>query len=262
VLSAKRPREAYDEMRAILTYHSIDPSGSVVSVHPDRFRRHMEILSDSRVPVVSIAELVDPVRETGVAITFDDGFENLATVAWPLLREHGFSATVFIASSWVGRDNGWDPDDARIPRLPLMDWSTLAALAREGLRLGSHSRSHPRLTTLADAALVDELEGSRAAIREETDIDPRVFAYPYGDHDERVDRAVGAAGYTHAVTSELRLLEPTDEPGLTLPRLDAYYLAKPGVMERWGTGSFRRYVMFRHAARRVRARLHRIGVGA
>ncbi|MEQ1857438.1 MAG: polysaccharide deacetylase family protein [Longimicrobiales bacterium] len=244
-------------MKAILTYHSLDTSGSVVSVHPDRFREHLDLLGRGDVPVLPLARLLDPDCDRGVALTFDDGFENFATVAWPLLRERGWPATLYVATEWVGKQNAWDPTDDRIPRLPLLGWPALRVLADEGLEIGSHSLTHPRLTALADGALAEEVGRAREVITGEIGRVPESFAYPYGDYNARVAEAAERTGYGSAVTTELRPLTGRERSRFALPRLDAYYLAKPGVMERWGTPAFGRYVLFRSAARSMRRFLSR-----
>jgi peptidoglycan/xylan/chitin deacetylase (PgdA/CDA1 family) len=249
-------------VKAILTYHSIDESGSVVSVGAERFRSHLRILGDRGVPILPLTELLDPRRDRGVAITFDDGFVNFAETAWPALAEYDAPATVFVATDWVGRENAWDEDDGTIPRLPLMDWSLLADLARDGLGVGSHSRTHRRLTGLADDELVDETVRPRAVLMERLGVDVAAFAYPYGDFDDRVAGAVESAGHTHALTTELQELGRKGERAFALPRLDAYYLTRPGVMEAWGSPRLRRYLAFRHAVRRLRGSLGRLGVSA
>lgn len=247
-------------MKAVLTYHSIDGSGSVISVGPDRFRKHMELLASREVPVVSLQRLVQEPCAEGVAITFDDGFENFASEAWPALRDHGFPVTLFVVSGWVGRDNGWDAEDARIPRLPLLDWDGLSALVGEGVTVGSHTRSHPRLTDLDEERLLEELVASRSDIEGKMGAAPESLAYPYGDVDAGVVSAAAEAGYSVAVTTELGSLPEGGLRALELPRLDAYYLAKPGVMEAWGTPTFTRYMGFRRAARRVRSSLRAVGL--
>jgi peptidoglycan/xylan/chitin deacetylase (PgdA/CDA1 family) len=245
-------------MKAILTYHSIDDSGSVVSVGRERFRQHIDILARSGVPVVGLSELLDPDRKTGVALTFDDAFENFATEAWPLLRERRWPVTLFVATEWVGKHNAWDPSDTRVPRLPLLGWPALRTLAGEGVEIGSHTHTHPRMPVLAESRLAIEVTGSRDAIASEIGKVPSSFAYPYGDHDARSAAAVQRAGYTCAVTTDLRLFRPS-EPPFALPRLDAYYLAKPGVMERWGTRGFQRDISLRGALRSMRLLLERSG---
>ena len=95
-------------MRAILMYHSIDPSGSVISVGTDEFRRHADWLAAGHVNVVSIDRLLELEDEDeGVAITFDDAIDNFGSVAWPILRERELPATVFVVPGHVGESNRW-----------------------------------------------------------------------------------------------------------------------------------------------------------
>ena len=98
-------------MRAVLTYHSIDDSGSSISVRPDAFERHVRWLASGRVQVMALDDLARSHSDApAVALTFDDGFENFATHAAPLLRVHGFPATVFVVTDRVGEDKRleWD----------------------------------------------------------------------------------------------------------------------------------------------------------
>ena len=211
-------------------------------------------------PVRPLSHLAEPECAEGIALTFDDGFENFASEAWPILRAHGLPATVFVVSDRVGGDNGWSPGDTRVPRFPLMDWSTLAELAGEGVELGGHSRTHPDLLALRGDPLRSEVEVCRDAIAEETGTVPTAFAYPYGYYDADTVGAVEDAGYAIAVTTEMALLGSAPASRLELPRLDAFYLRRPGVLERWGTESFRRFVWLRAGARRVRRVLARTGL--
>lgn len=245
-------------MKAVLTYHSIDASGSVISVDRGRFETHMDLLAARDVRVRPLGRLLQSTGEEGVAITFDDAFENFASDAWPVLLERGYPATLFVPTARVGGDNGWDPDDDSIPRLRLLDWTALEELARQGVEIGSHTRTHPRLTELSDDQLRDELVGSRKDIEGRLGRPPETLAYPYGDVDSRVVTAAVEAGYALAVTTELRALPSAGVRVLELPRIDAYYLAKPGVMESWGTPAFERYLGFRRAARRVRSSLRAV----
>ncbi|MEO7103062.1 MAG: polysaccharide deacetylase family protein, partial [Gemmatimonadaceae bacterium] len=92
----------------ILTYHSIDASGSPISVAPDVFRSHIRWLATSGQRVVRLNELsVLPDDADAMALTFDDGFANFAGIAAPLLLEAGLSATVFIVTDRAGLTNEW-----------------------------------------------------------------------------------------------------------------------------------------------------------
>ena len=93
-------------MRAILTYHSIDPSGSPISIDQPTFARHVAWLASGAARVVDVGELLTlSDQDDAVAITFDDGFANLRDQAWPLLREHDWPATVFVVSDLAGTTN-------------------------------------------------------------------------------------------------------------------------------------------------------------
>jgi peptidoglycan/xylan/chitin deacetylase (PgdA/CDA1 family) len=266
-------------MRAILTYHSIDASGSVISVSPELFRRQIEWLARSGIRVVRLEALVasvrpshaerfqsdasdrpgDPDPEPGrageVAVTFDDAFANFASDAWPVLEAHGVPVTVFVPAAHVGGVNGWETGSGGAPVLPLMDWTTLSELAARGVTIGSHGLQHPDLRGMTDAGLEEEVAGSAEWIRRETGREVHTFAYPYGACDDRVVRTVRTR-YKAAVTTEFRTLHNGEDP-CRLPRLDMYYFREPGRLESWGTGAFRRYITVRRRLRRVRGFFNR-----
>ena len=239
-------------MRAILAYHSIDPSGSVISMADAVFRSHVKWLGSGAIQVTGVEELLtlDP-DEDAVAITFDDGFANFASTAWPVLREHGLPATVFVVTDRVGGTNAWsDSETPAIPELPLLDWDTLGRLAEEGVELGSHTRTHARLPGLEPGALAEEVAGAADELEEHAGVRPAGFAYPYGSLDQAAHRMVGDT-YRWACTTELGVL-PSDPEAHRLPRLDAYYYQRSGLLERWGSAPFRTHLWLRAGARRLR----------
>ncbi len=242
-------------MRAILMYHSIDESASVLSTPPATFRRHVAWLASGAVRVTSLEEIASlPPDADAVALTFDDGMKSVGDLAAPLLADHGLAATVFVVSDSVGATNRWGGrGDTNVPEFPLMTWEQLGHIREQGMTVGAHTRSHPRLTTLPDQRLDDELGGSRSMIRARLGVAPRTFAFPYGDCDERTARAA-ARYFNFTCTTELRPLRAGDAPHL-LPRLDAYYLRAPGSLEQWGSRRQRLRLAARAAARRVRHHL-------
>ncbi len=109
-----------------------------------------------------------------LAVTFDDAYRSIGELALPLLSELGVPATVFAPTRFVADPGarGWDGTDMWLgtrweDELAVMSWSELGALAEAGWEIGSHTRTHPRLTRLADDALRDELATSRAELEEE-----------------------------------------------------------------------------------------------
>jgi peptidoglycan/xylan/chitin deacetylase (PgdA/CDA1 family) len=206
----------------ILTYHSLDTSGSVISLAPQTFRDQMACLADAGVPVVPL----DRIRETpgAVALTFDDGFRNFFDLALPVLQKHQFTATVFAVSSYCGRRNDWptQPRNTGIPTLELMRWEELQQAANAGIRIGCHTATHPRLSQLSDEQLEQELQTCRAAIEDRAGVAADTFAYPYGDSNARVRRAA-QRHFRLACGTALGFVSPHSETW-DFPRLDVYYL--------------------------------------
>jgi peptidoglycan/xylan/chitin deacetylase (PgdA/CDA1 family) len=244
-------------MRAILTYHSIDSTGSPISVGIEAFGRHVAWLASGRVSVEPLPSLVTGDETTGdgrdrVALTFDDAFANFATVAWPRLAGAGLAATVFVVTGHVGGTNRWGGHaSSGIPELPLLDWDGLARCMSDGADVGAHSRTHPPLTTLAPAELADEIDGSRRDLAERLGVRASSFAYPYGDVSEFVV-ARTTPSFELACTTDYRPVDPGDARH-RLPRLDMFYFQHPQAFEDWGQPSFRRRVAMRRAARAVRS---------
>jgi peptidoglycan/xylan/chitin deacetylase (PgdA/CDA1 family) len=192
-------------------------------VTPEAFEAQLAYLRDSGFHGVDLDEWVAalqarrPLRGRAVAFTFDDGYRDFGTVAWPLLRRYGFGATVFLVADLVGGTNRWDAgfgDD-----VPLLDWAEVERLHAEGVRFGSHSASHPWLTALSPAEVVREAAASRLTIERRLRSPVTAFAYPYGDADRVVAHLVGACGYLIGVTCQSHRSGPGDLP-LALPRIE------------------------------------------
>ncbi|MDY6970918.1 MAG: polysaccharide deacetylase family protein [Thermodesulfobacteriota bacterium] len=203
--------------RMILAYHSVDPTGSLISVHPDVFRQQMEYLRESGKKAVSFGEYLNhysafrPEPSNVVALIFDDGFDNFHRVALPVLLKHGFSATVFVVTGYVGSNCTWEktPD---IPDLRLMDWIQLRECHEQGIEIGSHTIDHFHLTGLEQAEMSRQIAGSKARIEDSLKVETTSFCYPYGDYDDNVVNLVRKAGYRAAVTCRFEYDHPGRNP--------------------------------------------------
>lgn len=244
-------------MKAILTYHSVDESGSVISIPEQTFRRHIRWLASGRVRVLPLDRLVDaPDGEDAVAITFDDGLGSFERIAAPLLREHGLPATLFVVTDAVGTNNLWrGRGDPGIPVFDLTGWDALGRLAADGVTVAPHTCTHPNLATLDRHEVEREIVASKAALARELGIESTTFAYPYGALCDAA-RDVVAREFEYGVTTRLAVLAPHDDPAL-LPRLDSYYFRAPGTLEAWGTARFRVRMGLLAGARSVRRSLVR-----
>ena len=253
----------------VLCYHNVvagadaDPADTLGLHMPvATFARQMRWLADTY-EVVSLSELVSRFANGGTlrhlaAVTFDDGYRGVFEYAWPLLRDLGIPATVFvIANAPEHEERFWweDPEvlrayspDRRRDWLTILrgdseaiahslasedshqarrpppawrtpaTWPTITEAARSGLQLGVHSATHRTLPVLNEVELQHEVVNSREMIRSRTGVTPEFFAYPYGLWNDRVRDAVRAAGYRAAFTLEFGPHSTTTDPW-TLPRM-------------------------------------------
>lgn len=208
---------------AILTYHSLDDSDSVISVAPRIFAAQMQSLAEARLRVVTLDEILRLLHsgESAVAITFDDGFRNLRDHAAPVLARYGFPATIFLVSAHCGRDNGWTNQPAGIVRQPLLDWNEIKTLHAAGMRFGAHSHGHPDLTQLSLAAAEAEMVDSKRAIEAALDEPVDTFAYPYGTCDAST-RMLAQRHFRIACGVRLGYASRSSD-AMELERLDMYY---------------------------------------
>ncbi len=143
-------------------------------------------------------QAIDP---KAILITFDDGYADNLECAAPLLKKYGFTAIVFVVTDMIGSNNAaWPMSDAE-EFGQMMDVQALHQWLAEGHEIGSHTCSHPNLTTLGVPALQRELSESRSYIETEFKHPCTAFAYPTGDVNDQVADAVKSAGYSLAFTT-------------------------------------------------------------
>ena len=231
----------------ILTYHSLDDSESVISIPPALFRRQMEFLAASGIPVVPLDQALH--RPGSIAITFDDGFCNLLDHAVPVLERLRLPATIFVVSEYCGRNNNWPSQPHGVPDLPLLSWDKLSALPPL-ISLGAHTMTHPDLRRLSAEECERELCVCQGQIEQHLGRPVRCLAYPYGASSPQV-RSLADRHFELAVGTSLRFLS-TRSSRLDLPRIDAYYLRGWFSLERLFTESGSLYIGFRSLLRDVR----------
>lgn len=223
--------------RAILTYHSLDSSGAVTSLLPGVFEHQLRFLSNARIPVLPLEDLLHAPR--GVALTFDDGYSNLSTYALPALARHGFSATFFINSESAAQGGRY------------LDWPALRDAVSAGIQLGSHGLSHLDLSRLPLAQAAHQLDACRRDIQDHTGVEVRTCAYPYGRSTPQL-RDWARTAFAASCGTRLRYLSSLENPA-DLPRLDVYYLRSPFWFERLFHPAGRRYLGLRALLREARA---------
>ncbi len=177
----------------VLAYHLVGAgTGVPVDVPAANFQRHMEELA-RRGTAVPLDAALDLLRTDGpsppaVVLTFDDAYRNFATHAWPVLRDLGLPATLYVPTAFVEHGNAVPMPAAA--GLPPASWDELAAMREEGLTLGSHSHAHRELPSLTDDEIAADLERARELLRERTGGDGAHFCYPRALASRRCERVV------------------------------------------------------------------------
>lgn len=193
----------------VLCWHALqDLSDNSVlgryGVPPEILEEQLTTLMSAGWTAVTPEEAVRFVRDGAAVprrsflVTFDDCYRELTSVGCRVLARCGTPAAAFVVTARVGDSNRWDAH-LGAPSLPLADWDELAVLQATGVELGAHSRTHPQLTKLADHDLADEIRGASSDLSAHG-VTPRLFAYPHGDHDDRVEAMTAAAGFDVAFT--------------------------------------------------------------
>jgi peptidoglycan/xylan/chitin deacetylase (PgdA/CDA1 family) len=240
----------------VLTYHSISDADGPTSIPPAIFETQMQVLGDLGRQCLRLSEFIDwhegnsQNADDGVLITFDDGFEDFAQVAAPILQRHGFSALVFVPTRRLGHTEGWI--GANDPPRPLMDWATVRSLANEGFEFGGHSRTHANLTRLSAAERELEIAGCAEDLSAQIGKSIESFAAPYGRVSPEVVEAMGRH-YRAAFGTRLALATRGHDR-FDLPRIDMHYFRE---RKRWAEllkGS-RNYLRLRQSLRAVRSKV-------
>jgi peptidoglycan/xylan/chitin deacetylase (PgdA/CDA1 family) len=245
-----------DSRLPILTYHSLDPSGSVISTAPDKFRRQMKNLSDASFQVVSLREIATRIRENrplpskSVAITFDDGFRSLYDVALPVLSDYGYPVTVFLVTSFCGKYNRWYGQPESIPVFDLLTWDQISKMQEQQIEFGVHTATHPDLTKLSQSQISEEILGARQTLQDQTGQAESAFAYPYGKESAAARKLVESNFYA-ACSTQMKYATAQSDVHF-LPRIDMYYFSNNDLFSTIGTPSFDRFVSLRKTLRNLK----------
>lgn len=173
----------------ILLYHhlgdtkSTDPAVTEYFVGAEQFTDEMQTLFDLGYRTITVTELVNAIRHGGnlpnkpVIISFDDGFESVNTIAYPIMETFGFVGVTYVPARVINVP-GYESADE------------LKQLVSSGWEVGSHSFSHPFLTKSDNLTL--EIGGSKAIIEKLIGSPVYSFAYPYGDTNADITNRVAA----------------------------------------------------------------------
>ena len=227
-----RGRPARPGLR-ILFYHRVAEARDPLAIAPQRFAEQMQELRSQGYRVLDVVAAMDALRrgeplDRTVALSFDDGYRDVAANALPVLERHGFRATVFVSPAVVDGTATftWYDDQP-----PVLGWSEIVGLdGGSPLTFEAHTLTHPDLTALDDDAAEREIAGSRAELEGRLGRRVRAFCYPAGLYGPRERALVERAGIELATTCE---------PGANSPATDALTLRRTAIDRHDGANDFR-----------------------
>jgi len=177
---------------------------------------------------VAMARGEKPIMGRHFHISLDDGFDNVYRNAFPVFSELGIQATLFVPSAFVGADDRsawemwWMHDSAPMPTRPLR-WDQLQEMSRAGHTVGSHTRTHARLSDISGDAprLSREVADSRHEIEDRLGVPCSHISWPFGtaaDVDGRALAAIEEAGYDGCFSAVRGRVVPGRTSRFEIPR--------------------------------------------
>jgi peptidoglycan/xylan/chitin deacetylase (PgdA/CDA1 family) len=197
----------------ILMYHSISrhatPKFKPFTVSPELFAEHMACLHQHAYTPITVTQFVEAraqgasvssaLPERPVVLTFDDGFADFFTEALPVLKQYGFTATLYVLTEFINGTSRWLQHEGEATR-PMLTWDQLTEISKCSIEIGAHSLSHRQLNTLLPAMAREEIVHCKRLLEHHLGREVSTFAYPFGYHSATLRQLVREAGYTSACT--------------------------------------------------------------
>lgn len=245
----------------ILLYHGIGAPHGFTITQAD-FATHMDAVVASGRGALTVGRLAaprvrdEPMPSTAVAITFDDGMRDFYDCAWPVLRERGLPATLYVTSGLVGGHH---------EGAPMLSWAQLEELRDAGIEIGAHGHDHVALDVVPPERAARELVNSKLVLEDRLQVEISTFAYPYGYHTAAVGQLAARAGYrsacavknalSHSYDDRFALARFTVSVDTSAARVDALLAGRgapvAGTRELARTHAWRLYRRARTAAARI-----------
>jgi peptidoglycan/xylan/chitin deacetylase (PgdA/CDA1 family) len=184
----------------VFVYHRFNDSRyPSTNITTEAFKAHLETLKAERFTVLTLGEVIDrfmageSLPKRCAVLSIDDGYLSFLTDGWPLIKQYGYPATLFVSTDTVGGSD-------------FMDWQDIYMLQKEGVEIGNHSASHSyfldRLPTESEnewqTRVAEDLESSQALFQKHLGSSPRLFAYPYGEFSNELTVLIREAGFVAA----------------------------------------------------------------
>lgn len=196
----------YKKEIPIIYYHRVIKDLSQAGKHgiyvtAEMFDEHMNYLKSNGFKTISFDEalLIKKENRKGkyVIISFDDGYEDNYLYAYPILREYGFSAMIFLVANL--KTNSWDEKE---PQVRMLSTSQIKEMRNYGIEFGSHTFSHCDLTKVSLERTRKELSESKAMLEDKLGFEITTLAYPYGNCNKEIKQLTKESGYKFAFATD------------------------------------------------------------
>ncbi len=186
----------------------------------EQFEKHLEEFSKQKYNVLPLEYILDTIVNDGdlpnntIGISVDDADRSFLTTAWPRFKEKGFPVTLFVSTASIVENNK-----------NYLNWDEIRQLKAEGVVIGSHSHTHEHLSDYSLEELQKEIEQSNKIFLKEIEEIPNLYAYPYGEADEKIFNLLKKYKYKVAFGQHSGAINETS---------NLYYLSRFSLNERYG----------------------------
>ena len=186
----------------------------------EQFESHLQEFSLSKYRVLSLEFILDTIINDGqlpnntIGISVDDADKSFLTTAWPKFKEKNLPVTLFVNTSTIVDNNK-----------NYLNWDQIRQLKNEGVTIGAHSHTHNHLTELSNTQLIDEIELSNKIFLKELGVIPTLFAYPYGETNEKIINLLKNYKFKVAFGQHSGVINETS---------NLYYLPRFSLNEKYG----------------------------
>lgn len=179
----------------ILYYHSVEESeDNELKISPEKFRGQLKYLKDNNYVSLTLQELqhyiIDnkPIPKNSVVITFDDGYKDNYDNAYPILKEFGYTATIFVITGLIDKDPNY------------LNSNHIKEMSKNGIEIGSHSINHENLLEISKENKIETITKSKQDLEKLIEKPVISIAYPFGKFNNDVVNITKDAGYTLGFT--------------------------------------------------------------
>ncbi len=196
----------------VVMYHRVINKSENEGIHgtyiyENVFREHMKYLKDNNFSVITFEDLNNigwrnrfDKNKKYIIITFEDGYVDNYELAFPILKEFNFKATIFLMGE--STYNEWDVKADGEKSFPLMSVEMIKEMQDYGIEFGAHTFNHPKLNKLSNDEIKHQIVDVKKPLEEKIGREIITFAYPYGILNDYAKKMVEEAGYTFGVATD------------------------------------------------------------